>query len=144
MDALDNLGVTVLDHVGIAVRSIEESLPVYKKTLGLKEGGVHDVPDQKVRACFLPVGDSRVELLEPTDPDGVIARFLDKRGPGLHHVAYRVPDIESALTLLKQRDVRLIDETPRIGAGGARIAFLHPKATGGVLTELVERDEAKH
>lgn len=82
-----------------------------------------------------------MELLEPTDPEGVIAKFLGKRGPGLHHVAYRVPDIESALARLKERGVRLIDETPRIGAGGARIAFLHPKATGGVLTELVQRDE---
>lgn len=143
MNALDGLGITLLDHVGVAVQSIEQALPVYQQTLGLKEGGVHDVPDQKVRACFLPVGESRVELLEPTDPEGVIAKFLDKRGPGLHHVAYRVPDIESALALLKERGVRLIDETPRIGAGGARIAFLHPKATDGVLTELVQRDEAK-
>lgn len=144
MSALDGLGITLVDHVGVAVEKIDDALPVYTERLGLEQGGVHDVADQKVRACFIPVGESRVELLEPTDPDGVIAKFLAKRGPGLHHVAYRVTDIEAALARLKQNHVRLIDETPRIGAGGARIAFLHPKETGGVLTELVERSPEDH
>ncbi len=144
MTALAGLGITLLDHVGVAVESVDGALGVYTKRLGLEPGGVHDVPDQKVRACFIPVGESRVELLEPTDPEGVIAKFLAKRGPGLHHVAYRVDDIEAALAKLKQQEVRLIDESPRIGAGGARIAFLHPKETGGVLTELVERSDEDH
>lgn len=139
MTALEDLGVSRLDHVGVAVETIDDALGVYTDRLGLEPGGVHDVPDQKVRACFIPVGESRVELLEPTDPEGVIAKFLAKRGPGLHHVAYRVDDIEAALASLNKKGVRLIDETPRTGAGGARIAFLHPKDTGGVLTELVER-----
>jgi methylmalonyl-CoA/ethylmalonyl-CoA epimerase len=141
---LAGLGVTRIDHIGVAVPSIDSSLAVYTGLLGLEQGGVHDVADQKVRACFIPVGESRIELLEPTDPTGVIARFLEKRGPGLHHVAYRVTDIDTALQRLKERGVRLIDASPRIGAGGARIAFIHPQETGGVLTELVQRDGEDH
>ncbi|HUW64722.1 MAG TPA: methylmalonyl-CoA epimerase [Spirochaetia bacterium] len=129
-----------IDHIGIAVKSIDQALAVYEGVLGLKSTGVEEVADQKVRVAFLPVGESEVELLESTSPDGAIARFIEKNGEGVQHVAFRVDDLEGVLAGLKERGVRLIDETPRYGAGGARIAFLHPKATGGVLIELCERE----
>jgi methylmalonyl-CoA/ethylmalonyl-CoA epimerase len=128
--------VLKIDHLGIAVPRLDEAVSAYR-ALGFAVESTHDVPTEKVRAAFLPVGESRLELLEPTDPSSVIARFLEKRS-GLHHVCVLVEDIEAALAELKARGVPLIDEVPRPGAGGCRVAFLHPKAAGGVLLELKE------
>jgi methylmalonyl-CoA/ethylmalonyl-CoA epimerase len=127
-----------IDHLGIAVPSLAEALDAYR-ALGFEASETHDVPTEKVRAAFLPVGESRLELLEPTDPTSTIARFLEKRA-GLHHVCVLVEDIDAALAELKARGVRLIDESPRPGAGGSRVAFVHPKAAGGVLFELKQED----
>ncbi|HEY7511621.1 MAG TPA: methylmalonyl-CoA epimerase [Vicinamibacteria bacterium] len=125
-----------VDHLGIAVRDLGEALRAYR-ALGFEVESVHEVPTEKVRAAFLPVGESRLELLEPTDPGSVIARFLEKRS-GLHHVCVLVEDIEQALAELKAAGVELVDERPRPGAGGSRVAFLHPRAGAGVLLELKE------
>jgi methylmalonyl-CoA/ethylmalonyl-CoA epimerase len=125
-----------VDHLGIAVRDLDAAVRTYR-ALGFAVESVHDVPTEKVRAAFLPVGESRLELLEPTDPGSAIARFLEKRS-GLHHVCLLVEDIESALAELKASGVELIDERPRPGAGGSRVAFLHPRAGAGVLLELKE------
>lgn len=129
-----------VDHIGIAVANLEKALKFYEETLGIKCTGVEEVADQKVRTAFLPVGDTEIELLESTDPASTVARFIEKRGEGIHHIALRVEDIEAALDKMKAAGIRLLDEVPRPGAGGARIAFLHPKDTGGVLIELTERD----
>lgn len=128
-----------IDHVGIAVPSIDEALKFYEGVLGVKATDTEVVEEQKVKVAFLPAGDSEIELLESTDPEGPIAKFIEKKGAGMQHIALRVDDIEAALAELKAAGVKLIDETPRYGAGGARIAFIHPKATGGVLLELSER-----
>lgn len=128
-----------IDHLGIAVDSIEDGKSFWKDILGLEFEGTETVEDQKVTTAFFPVGESEVELLESTSPDGPIAKYLEKKGAGIQHIAFRVENLEAALEELKERGVRLIDEKPRHGAGGARIAFLHPKATGGVLVELCER-----
>ncbi|MFH0725954.1 MAG: methylmalonyl-CoA epimerase [Pseudomonadota bacterium] len=128
-----------IDHLGIAVKSIDQSRNFWTDILGLSLEGTETVEEQKVTTAFLPVGESEVELLESTSPDGPIARHLDKKGEGIQHVAFRVENIEAALAELKEKGVRLIDETPRKGAGGAKIAFLHPKATNGILVELSER-----
>jgi methylmalonyl-CoA/ethylmalonyl-CoA epimerase len=130
-----------VDHIGVAVSNLEEALKIYTDVLGLKLHGTEVVEEQKVRVAFMPVGDTEIELLESTDPEGPIAKFIEKRGEGIQHIAFRVDDIEEALEQMRQQGVRLIDEKPRYGAGGARIAFLHPKATGGVLVELCERKE---
>ncbi|MDH3997477.1 MAG: methylmalonyl-CoA epimerase [Desulfuromonadales bacterium] len=127
-----------ISHVGIAVKSIEEALPFYRDTLGMEFEGSEVVAEQKVKVAFLAVGESRIELLEPTESDSPVAKFLEKNGPGVHHLAYEVSDLEQRLAELKEKGVRLIDETPRMGAHNTRIAFLHPKASGGVLTELCE------
>lgn len=129
---------TVIDHIGIAVRSIEESLPFWE-SIGVKSTGVETVADQQVKTAFLPIKESEVELLEATGPESPIAKFIEKKGEGIHHIAIRVDDLEGALAELKEKGVRLIDETPRKGAGGAMIAFIHPKATGGILLELSQR-----
>jgi methylmalonyl-CoA/ethylmalonyl-CoA epimerase len=126
----------VLDHVGIAVRDIDEARRFYQETLGLEIDPPEDVASQRVRAHFVPVGESALELLEATAPDSAIAKFVDKRGPGLHHVALRVDDIRAALADLKARGIRLIDEQPRPGAHHSLVAFLHPASTQGVLVEL--------
>ena len=128
-----------VDHIGIAVNSIEEGKNFWSDILGLEFEGDETVAAQKVKTAFFPVGESEVELLESTAPDGPVAKFIEKKGEGIQHVAFRVDNIEAALAELKQKGVRLIDETPRAGAGGAKIAFLHPKATSGVLVELCER-----
>jgi methylmalonyl-CoA/ethylmalonyl-CoA epimerase len=128
-----------IDHIGIAVNSTEDGKNFWSGILGLDFEGDETVDTQKVKTAFFPVGESEVELLESTAPDGPIAKFIEKKGEGIQHVAFRVDDIEAALAELKQKGVRLIDETPRMGAGGAKIAFLHPKATSGVLVELCER-----
>jgi len=128
-----------VDHIGIAVSNLDEALKVYSEAFGLKVGGTEVVGDQKVKIAFIKVGESRIELLESTDPEGPIAKHIEKRGEGIQHIAFGVSDIEGTLQSLKEKGVRLIDETPRIGAGEAKIAFLHPKATKGVLLELCER-----
>ncbi|MCX7971139.1 MAG: methylmalonyl-CoA epimerase [Negativicutes bacterium] len=131
--------VSRVDHVGIAVRNLAEAKKFYTGMLGLRDGGEEVVEEQKVRVCFLPCGDSEIELLESTSDDGPIAKFIEKKGEGIQHIALRVDNIEQAIADLKARGVRMIDETPRYGAGGARIAFVHPKSTGGILLELSER-----
>ena len=128
-----------IDHLGIAVRSIADACVIYRDALGLDCTGSEEVPDQKVRVVFFRIGEVRIELLEPTTDDSLIARFLDKHGPGLHHVAYQVEDMFSTLAALKAAGVRLIDESPRTGAHGMKIAFIHPKCMDGVLTELCEK-----
>jgi methylmalonyl-CoA epimerase len=131
-----------IDHIGIAVSNLQESLTFWEASLGIELHGIEDVAEQKVRTAFLPIGEAEIELLEPTSPDSSVAKFIEKRGEGLHHIAIRVDDIEAALAELKAKGVQLIDEMPRNGAGGARIAFVHPKATHGVLLELCERRKA--
>ncbi len=133
-----------IDHLGIAVPSIAEALAFYRDALGLEVSATETVEDQGVNVAMLPVGESRVELLEATGPDTPVGRFLAKRGAGLHHVCYRVPDIHAALERLRASGARLIDEQPRIGAGGHLVAFVHPSATGGVLVELAEASDAAH
>ncbi len=128
-----------IDHIGVAVRDLDQSLAFYRDMLGLEVAGVEEVAEQKVRVAFLPVGESKVELLESTAPDGPVAKFIESKGEGVQHIAFRVNNLEEKLAQLKAKGVRLIDEQPRYGAGGARIAFLHPKSTGGVLVELCER-----
>jgi len=132
--------ILCVDHIGIAADSIDGSANFYTQVLGLEVAGTEEIVEQKVRTAFLPVGESELEILESTAPDGPIARYIAKNGEGIQHIALRVDDIESALAELKDRGVRLIDETPRRGAGGTKIAFIHPKATGGVLLELCQRD----
>lgn len=127
-----------INHIGIAVKNIEVSGPFYRDVLGMALEGTEEVAEQQVKVAFLAVGESRIELLEPTSPTSPVARFLEKNGEGIHHVAYEVADLEAVLADLKAKGVRLIDEVPRAGAHGTRIAFLHPKATGGVLTELCQ------
>ena len=126
-----------IDHLGIAVPDLAAAVKAYE-ALGFQVEATHDVPTEKVRTAFLPVGESHLELLEPTDPTSVIARFLEKRS-GLHHVCVLVDDIEASLADLKARGVPLLDEVPRVGAGGCRVAFVHPKAGAGVLLELKEK-----
>lgn len=128
-----------IDHLGVAVSNMEEGKSFWTDVLGLEFEGDEVVDEQKVKTGFFPVGESEVELLESTSDDGPVAKFIEKKGPGFQHVAFRVANIEEALEELKAKNVKLIDEKPRIGAGGARIAFLHPKATGGILVELCER-----
>jgi len=130
-----------IDHLGIAVESIDQAAAFWKNTLGLPLEGSETVESQKVTTAFLPVGDSEVELLESTAPDGPVARYIAKRGQGVQHVAFRVENLEEVLAELKEKGVPLIDEVPRPGAGGARVAFVHPKAANGVLVELCERDD---
>lgn len=130
-----------LDHVGIAVTSIEESLGIYR-ALGLAESGRETVEGQGVVTAFLPLGETRLELLEPTDADSPVAKFLAKRGPGVHHLCFAVPDLERALADLEARGFRLVNESPVQGAGGRRVAFLHPSAGHGVLIELSEAGPA--
>ena len=132
--------VNKIDHIGIAVKNLDETLKFYEEVLGIKCIGTEVVEEQKVKTAFLPIGDTEVELLEATDEDSPIAKFIEKRGEGIQHIAYRVDDIEKALEEVKAKGIRLIDEKPRKGAGGAKIAFLHPKSTYGVLIELCERE----
>lgn len=128
-----------IDHVGIAVSDLEKSIAFYKDQLGLDFKGTEVVDEQKVKVAFFPVGESKLELLQPTDPEGPVGKFIEKKGEGVHHLSFRVSNIEEKLKNLKDQGVALIDEEPRYGAGGAKIAFLHPKSTGGVLVELCER-----
>lgn len=132
-----------IDHIGIATNGIQEAIAFWRETLGVEIGGTEEVNDQGVRVAMLAVGDSRIELLEPTTDKSAITNFLEKRGPGIHHIALRVGDIRAALKRLKASGARLIDETPRTGAGGSLVAFIHPTAAGGVLVELVEHNKAE-
>ena len=128
-----------IDHVGIAVRDLEQALQVFAEKLGFEIGGVEEIAEQKLKVAFLPLGESKIELLQSSDSQGPVARFIEKRGEGLQHIAFKVKNIEECLARLKAGGVRLIDEKPRLGAGGARVAFLHPKSTCGVLIELCEQ-----
>lgn len=133
---------THIEHIGIAVKSLEESIPYYEEVLGLKCYAIEEVPEQKVKTAFFKVGETKLELLESTDPEGPIGKFLEKKGEGVHHIAFAVNDLEKVLTETEEKGIRLIDKTPRKGAEGLDIGFLHPKSTHGVLTELCE-DKSK-
>jgi methylmalonyl-CoA/ethylmalonyl-CoA epimerase len=130
-----------IDHVGIAVKDLDAAIKFYEEILGLKVDMIEENADQKVKIAFIPTGDSEVELLQSTTPDGPIARFIEKNGEGIQHIAFRVDNLEKRLNELKEKGVRLIDEKPRRGGGGALIAFLHPKSTLGTLVELSERED---
>ena len=129
---------THIEHLGIAVKSLETAIPYYENVLGLTCYAVEEVPEQKVKTAFFKVGQTKIELLESTDPMGPIGQFLEKRGQGVHHVAFEVDGLQQKLDLAAERGVKLIDKTPRKGAEGLNIAFLHPKSTCGVLMELCE------
>lgn len=135
------MDLTHIEHIGIAVNSIEESKKYYENILGLKCYAVEDVADQKVKTAFFKIGQTKIELLESTDPEGPIGKFIEKKGEGIHHIAFAVNEITSALSEAEEKGVRLIDTVPRKGAEGMKIAFLHPKSTGGVLTEFCESEK---
>lgn len=128
-----------LDHVGIAVENLDESLKFWRDVLGLESLEPEIVDEQKVKVGFLPCGDAEIELLESTSPDGPIARFIEKKGPGIQHLAFRVDDIKEGIKYMEDHGLRMIDKEPRYGAGGATIAFMHPKSSDGILVELTER-----
>lgn len=132
------MNLSHIEHLGIAVKSIEESLPYYEEILGLKCYNIEVVEDQKVKTAFFKVGQTKIELLEATSPESTIAKFIEKRGEGIHHIAFAVPDTGEALRELEAKGVQLIDKQPRKGAEGLNIAFLHPKSSRGVLTELCD------
>ena len=129
-----------VDHIGIATARIDDALPLWRDILGLQIASIEDVTEQGVRVAMLPIGDSHIELLEPLSAETAVGKFLAKRGPGLHHVAIRVTDIRASLAKMEERGVRLIDENPRVGAGGCLIAFVHPSSANGVLLELVQHE----
>ena len=132
-----------IEHIGIATRALDEALGFWREALGLELEATEEVAEQRVRVAMLPIGESHIELLEPTDADSPVAKFLEKRGPGIHHIAVRVDDIEATLESLKKQGMRLIDETPRTGAGGCLVAFVHPSSAQGVLLELVQHVEGQ-
>jgi methylmalonyl-CoA/ethylmalonyl-CoA epimerase len=127
-----------VDHIGIATSKLDEALSVWRDALGLSVASTDEVPEQGVRVAMLPIGETHIELLEPLSEDSPVGKFLQKRGPGIHHIAIKVTNIRKALSELKAKGARLIDETPRVGANGCLVAFIHPSATNGVLLELVE------
>ena len=130
--------ISHIEHIGIAVKNLEESIAFYEEVLGLECYNIEEVADQKVRTAFFMVGQTKVELLESTDPEGPIGKFIEKKGEGVHHMAFAVKGIEDALAKMDEKGIRLIDKNPRKGAEGLDIAFLHPKSTHGVLMELCE------
>lgn len=130
------MGVTHIEHIGIAVNSLDEAIPYYEKVLGLKCYAIEEVADQKVKTAFFKVGDTKIELLESTDPEGPIGKFIANKGQGIHHLAFAVDDVNTALKGAEENGIRLIDQTSRKGAEGLNIGFLHPKSTLGVLTEF--------
>ncbi len=130
--------LTRINHIGIAVKSLNDALPFYRDNLGMTFAGIEEVVEQKVRVAMLQVGESKIELLEPTGEDSPVAKFLEKSGPGIHHLAYEVEDIDAAIARLLADGARMIDERPSNGAHGTRIAFVHPKSSNGVLTELCQ------
>jgi methylmalonyl-CoA/ethylmalonyl-CoA epimerase len=127
-----------VDHIGIATPTIDEGLAIWRDALGFKPDTIEEVTEQGVKVCMLPVGDTHVELLEPLSAESAVGKFLAKRGPGIHHIAIEVSDIKASLAELKNKGARLIDETPRVGARGCLVAFIHPSSTNGVLLELVQ------
>ncbi len=127
-----------ISHIGIAVRSIDEQMQYYRDSLGLEFDGIENVEDQKVKVAFFKVGEVRIELLEPTSEDSPVAKFIEKKGEGIHHLAYGVENISEAIKKIEQADIKMIDKKPRIGAGNHKIAFLHPRSSFRVLTELTE------
>jgi methylmalonyl-CoA/ethylmalonyl-CoA epimerase len=131
--------IVSLEHVGVAVNKIDEVLPIYEQLLGLKLKGIREGKQNRIRAALLEAGNTEIELIEPLDGDSPVAKFLEKRGQGIHHIAFRVSNIEQAIEKLKNKGVVLIDEKPRKGIEGGKIAFLHPTSTAGVLIELCER-----
>lgn len=134
---------THIEHIGIAVKSLDEAIPYYENILGLKCYSIEEVADQKVRTAFFMIGQTKLELLEPMSEDSTIAAFIEKRGEGMHHMAFAVEGLADVLNETAEKGVRLIDKAPRKGAEGLQIAFLHPKSTGGVLTELCEKPKEK-
>jgi methylmalonyl-CoA/ethylmalonyl-CoA epimerase len=132
------LMLTKINHIGIAVKSLEESIPFYRDLLAMPFAGIEVVAEQKVRVAMLQVGESKIELLEPTSEDSPVAKFIEKNGSGIHHLAYEVEDLEAAIARLMAEGARMIDEKPRVGAHGSHIAFVHPKSSNGVLTELCQ------
>ena len=132
-----------IDHLGIAVTSLDEWIPYYRDVLGLEYGGLEEVAEQKVRVAFFKIGESKIELLEPTSEDSPIAKFIEKRGGGIHHISVKTDDITDALAKHSEQNLRLIDQEPRIGAHNMRIAFIHPKSTGGVLIELSQEPDSE-
>jgi methylmalonyl-CoA/ethylmalonyl-CoA epimerase len=136
---MSNPSETIIQHIGVAVESIEEALAFWRDALGLELKEIEVVEDQGVRVAMLPIGESRIELLEATARETPVGKFLAKRGPGIHHLCVEVGDINAKISELKARGARLIDERPRIGAGGALVAFIHPSSTGGVLIELTQK-----
>ncbi len=131
---------THIEHIGIAVDNLEESIEYYEKVLGLNCYAIEEVPDQKVRTAFLKVGETKIELLESTDPEGPIGKFIQKKGPGIHHLAFAMNNVSESLKHAADQGVRLIDDVPRKGAEGLQIGFLHPKSTFGVLTEFCSNE----
>lgn len=129
---------THIEHIGIAVNSLAEAIPYYERILGTVCYAIEEVADQRVKTAFFKVGQTKIELLESTDPEGPVGKFIEKKGEGIHHIAFAVNGLEQALEEVKEGGIRLIDEKPRMGAEGLHIAFLHPKSTFGVLTELCE------
>lgn len=128
-----------IDHIGVAVKNLNEGIRFYRENLGLAIEGIEEVKEQKVKFAFIPLGESTIELLQSTDPNGPIAKFIEKRGEGIHHIALEVDHVEGFLQKLKEKGVQLIDKKPRIGAHGMKIAFLHPRSANGVLLELCEK-----
>lgn len=131
--------ISHIEHIGIAVKSIAESIPYYENILGLKCYAIEEVKDQKVKTAFFMIGQTKIELLESTDPEGAIGKFIEKKGEGIHHLAFCVDNIENSLSEVESKGIQLIDKTSRKGAEGLNIAFLHPKSTLGILTELCEK-----
>lgn len=131
--------LTHIEHLGIAVKSLEEAIPYYENVLGLKCYAIEEVVEQKVKTAFFQVGQTKIELLESTDPEGPVGKFIEKKGEGIHHLAFATEGLQESLDILAEKGVTLIDKTPRKGAEGLNIAFLHPKSTFGVLTELCEK-----
>ena len=133
------MNITHIEHIGIAVKDLDSAITYYENVLGLKCYAIEEVTDQKVKTAFFMVGQTKIELLESTDPEGPIGKFIEKRGEGIHHLAFNVPGLEDALQEVDEGGIQLIDKTPRKGAEGMNIAFLHPKSTFGVLTEFCEK-----
>ncbi|MFV0592078.1 MAG: methylmalonyl-CoA epimerase [Draconibacterium sp.] len=134
------MNISHIEHIGIAVNSLDEAIPYYENMLGLKCYAVEEVADQKVKTAFFMVGDTKIELLESTDPEGPIGKFIGKKGPGVHHLAFAVDNVNNSLAELEEKGVRLIDQQARKGAEGLNIGFLHPKSTMGVLTEICGKE----
>lgn len=134
------MDITHIEHIGIAVNSLKEAIPYYEETLGMKCYAIEEVTDQKVKTAFFMIGQTKIELLESTSPDGPIGKFLEKKGQGVHHLAFAVKDVNESLSELDEKGIRLIDKTSRKGAEGLNIGFLHPKSTMGVLTEICAKE----